>query len=349
MGDASSHRFRRAVETSRREAHELQVGRFTSKGHGILGHAGMVDRSGIARVNSDERVAVAERCTSVHDAVLYRRSTLCTIHTLPGRHDVPVVIFAAMNPIRLSVRTLAVAWLATAALATTGGAQARGRVEGVVIEPTTGLPVPSVEVRLLGTPHVMRTDTLGAFALTLDAGRYFVRATRLGFGPRSVAMEIAGGDTVTMSIEMDVLPIQLNEVIVRAREERYRGKLAGFAERMRTSAAPRSSFITRDEIERKAPRFTSDLLRDRAGRMGACYSSAAIWLDGSMLVPDKIGSPIRGRRTEPLQRDLRLDHIPPDQIEAMEVYAGSAQTPAEFSATAMPGLEPGCTIVIWTR
>ena len=53
--------------------------------------------------------------------------------------------------------------------------------------------------------------------------------------------------------------------------------------------------------------------------------------------------------SEPIQRDLRLDHIPPDQIEAMEVYAGAAQTPAEFSATAMPGLEPGCTIVIWTR
>jgi len=63
----------------------------------------------------------------------------------------------------------------------------------------------------------------------------------------------------------------------------------------------------------------------------------------------QIGAPLRGRRSEPIQRDLRLDHIPPQDIEALEVYAGAATTPAEFSATAAPGLKPGCTIVIWTR
>ena len=89
-----------------------------------------------------------------------------------------------------------------------------------MVEPTTGLPIPNVEIRLLGTSHVSRTDSLGAFRLSLDAGRYFLRATRLGFGPRSVGLEIADGDTVTMSIEMDVLPIQLSEVLVKAREER---------------------------------------------------------------------------------------------------------------------------------
>jgi hypothetical protein len=68
-----------------------------------------------------------------------------------------------------------------------------------------------------------------------------------------------------------------------------------------------------------------------------------------MLVPDGIGSPIRGRRTEPSQRDPRLDHVSPDEIEAIEVYAGAATTPAEFSATASRGLEPGCTVIIWTR
>lgn len=68
-----------------------------------------------------------------------------------------------------------------------------------------------------------------------------------------------------------------------------------------------------------------------------------------MLVPDKIGTPMRGRRTEPIQRDLRLNHVPPEEIEAIEVYAGGADTPAEFSATAARGLAPGCTILIWTR
>ena len=228
-------------------------------------------------------------------------------------------------------------------------AQTRGRVEGIVVEPTTGLAIPNVELRLLGTNSVVRSDSLGAFRLTVDAGRYLVRATRLGFGPRSVALDIAHGDTVTMSIEMDLLPVALSEVVVRAREERYRGKMAGFADRMRTSAAPRSSFLTREEIERRAPRQISDMVQERGGRVAGCSRAATIYVDGVMLVPGEIGAPPRGRRTEPIQRDLRLDHIPPQDIEAIEVYGGPAVAPAEYSGTVAPGLQAGCIVLIWTR
>ena len=235
------------------------------------------------------------------------------------------------------------------AVATVASAQSRARVEGFAVEPSTGLAIPNVEIRLLGTDRVVRTDSLGSFRLSVDPGHYLVRATRLGFGPRSLPLDDAAGDTLTVSIEMDVLPVQLSEVMVKAREERYRGKMAGFAERMRTSAASRSSFITRDEIERRAPKQVSDLMRERGGRVATCSRKATIYIDGVMAPPDQIGAPPRGRRTEPIQRDLRLDHIPPQEIEAMEVYAGGATTPAEFSATASNGLEPGCTILIWTR
>ena len=125
--------------------------------------------------------------------------------------------------------------------------------------------------------------------------------------------------------------------------------MAGFAERMRTSAASRSSFITRDEIERRHPQQISDLIKDRGGRIATCASNATIYVDGAMAPPDKIGAPLRGRRTEPIRRDLRLDWITPAEIEAIEVYPGAATTPAEFSATASPGLAPGCTVIIWTR
>lgn len=249
--------------------------------------------------------------------------------------------------VRASLALLIAAALASSAQEAT--AQARAVIAGVVVEPSTGLPVPNVEVRVLGTDRTVRSDSAGGFTLRLDPGRYLVRATRLGFGPRSVPLDVAVSDTVTLAIEMDVLPLVLSEVMVKAKEERYRGKMAGFAERMRTSTAPRSSFITRDEIERRHPRQISDLIKERGGRIQECASTATIYLDGGMLAPDKIGSPMRGRRSEPIQRDLRLDHIPPDEIEAIEVYAGPANTPAEFLVTAAPGLSPGCTILIWTR
>lgn len=244
------------------------------------------------------------------------------------------------------VATVLVAHLALARIA---GAQSQAVIAGAVIEPSTGLPVPRVEVRVLGTSHIARTDSVGAFVFQLDAGRYLLRATRLGFGPRSVPVDLAAGDTATIAIEMDVLPVVLPEVTVQAREERYRGKMAGFAERMRTSAAPRSSFITRDEIERRHPRLISDMIKERGGRVQACASKPTVYVDGAMLVPDEVGAPLRGRRSEPLQRELRLDWVAPDEIEAIEVYAGAATTPAEFSATASRGLAPGCTVLIWTR
>src|SRR4051812_13887126 len=90
--------------------------------------------------------------------------------------------------------------------ASPAGAQGGGALMGVVVEPSTGLPVPNVEVRVLGTDRTARSDTVGRFRFTLDPGRYLLRATRLGFGPRSVPVNLAPGDTVTMSIEMDVLP-----------------------------------------------------------------------------------------------------------------------------------------------
>jgi hypothetical protein len=170
-------------------------------------------------------------------------------------------------------------------------AQGRGALLGVVVEPSTGLPVPNAEVRVLGTDQMARSDTLGGFRFALDPGKYLLRATRLGFGPRSVSTNIVAGDTVTMSIEMDVLPFQLAEVTVKAREERYRGKMAGFAQRMRTSAASRSSFITRDEIERRHPLRISDFIKERGWRAGTCGE----------------GDDLRGRRHARTGRDRQPD------------------------------------------
>src|SRR5215207_10645935 len=121
---------------------------------------------------------------------------------------------------------LAIVTLGIATAVSRAHGQGRARVEGIAVEPATGLAIPNVEIRLLGIDRAVRTDSLGGFRLNLDPGHYLVRATRLGFGPRSVALDVAAGDTLTMSIEMDVLPTRLSEVMVKGREERYRGKMA---------------------------------------------------------------------------------------------------------------------------
>ena len=96
---------------------------------------------------------------------------------------------------------LVVMALGAFAPAASARAQSRSVVAGAVVEPSTGLPIPNVEVRVLGTNRLTRSDSLGGFTLALDAGRYLVRATRLGFGPRSIPIELAAGDTMTIAID----------------------------------------------------------------------------------------------------------------------------------------------------
>jgi hypothetical protein len=55
-----------------------------------------------------------------------------------------------------------------------------------------------------------------------------------------------------------------------------------------------------------------------------------------------------GRRPRARPEDA-VDFIPPDQVEAMEIYRGAAQVPAQYNKTAEPGEASGCVILIWTR
>ena len=62
------------------------------------------------------------------------------------------------------------------------------------------------------------------------------------------------------------------------------------------------------------------------------------------------GRPARRTRTPPPPRaEESVDFIPPDHVEAMEIYRGAAQVPPQYNVTAEPGMAPGCVILIWTR
>ena len=216
-------------------------------------------------------------------------------------------------------------------------------VVGSVVDSASALPVPNAEAVIVGGT-MTRTDSVGGFQLAVAPGRYLFRVRRLGFEPRSQAVEIGGGaDTVTLLFVLAEANVSLPAVLVEAREQKYSKQLAGFAQRMRTSGAPMSSFITREEIESKQPRLISDLLRTRSARVNGCSQNGRLIVDG---ISWDWGQRVRARR-DPARS--ALDEFPVADIEAMEIYAGASQIPAQFNMTTGNGRVPGCVVVIWTR
>jgi hypothetical protein len=263
--------------------------------------------------------------------------------------------------------TAALALVATAAGAVRGQQSTRDvAILGSVFD-TVGAPVADVEVALLGTGVVRRTDGGGEFRLpAVRAGRYVLRARRLGYVSKDIAVDGSAGDTLTLTLNLVPAAPVLTPVVVEERETPTRlGKLAGFYERMRTAASPPSSFVTREQIDRMNPRRVSDIVKSRGPRAEACLAGK-VYVDGAL-----VASPLQlaalqnrvlrqarregqrgtdGARPAPRPRpEDAVDFIQPDHVEAMEIYRGAAQVPPQYNVTADPGMAPGCVVLIWTR
>jgi hypothetical protein len=237
--------------------------------------------------------------------------------------------------------------VATATFAATGslGAQA---IRGRLLEERTGVPVAEASIALVsdsGAPLGVRarTDSAGAFALRATRpGIVRLRAERIGYRPAlSPAVELREGDEISVTLRIVPDTLILQPLVVTANNRQPPGRLGGFYDRMAHSVAGR--FITREEIERRAPINVTDLLRTVAGirvvpgprGFGAVIRTTegcapAVYLDGLRFA-------LMGET---------LDHIvDPMSLEGIEVYAHALNVPAEFQ-----GFGPRCgAIVLWTR
>lgn len=224
---------------------------------------------------------------------------------------------------------LLVALVATGACGSTASAQAAvGVVRGHVVD-SAGRTLDGARLRILGSdrPGIVAED--GAFRFGLPPGLYLLRVGRLGYAPRTIEVEL-GADTVDLAIVLDVMPLQLPEVVVAAAEERYASRLAGFAERRRTSAAPPGTFFTRRDLDRRQPVRLSDLLPRADLRCSA--RAMTIWYDGMRL-----------------DGSTSLDAFHAHEIEALEIHRSVAHLPAQFNPTLPSGSKPGCIVLIWSR
>lgn len=232
------------------------------------------------------------------------------------------------------------------ALLTSAAPLSAQTILGTLLDQQSGKPVSAGTMSLLAESDASVdravTDSAGAFVLSAgSAGSYRLRAERDGYSTAvSPAIELQAGDTVRAEFQLSTRQVVLSPLVVKGEPSRLDGALAGFRERARQDAF--GTFLTRDEIEKRHPLRTTDLLRTIPGvqllpaglggrfavRMrGGC--APAVYLDG-----------MRVRLAGMTIDDL----VQPLDLEGIEVYRTGAEVPGEYS------FGSGCgAVLIWTR
>lgn len=210
-----------------------------------------------------------------------------------------------------------------------------------VVRDVRGGPLEGASVEIPGA--AARTDARGGFRLyTSDLDTLTITIRRLGFNVASALLRSRNRQWDTVMVEMEELPQRLAAAEVKAAGATRRNGLRDFEERR---AQGRGQFFDHDQVAARNTLRTSEVLRGargvrlqrlRSGGYGVRFATYAkipncvpnLWLDGQLV------------------RDMEVDDVPANQIEAIELYESWASTPSQFSQG--PTLPCG-TIVIWSR
>ncbi len=211
-----------------------------------------------------------------------------------------------------------------------------------------GVRIDRVEVQVVGGAllpagaALAESDLAGRFqwrdAPGGDRGTLVFR--RLGFRPDTVRL-LSGSSAEPIEVVLRRLALPLPAVTVSGRRE-VRGPLAGFYQRR---AQGMGRFFTAEEIERRGLRRPSDLIRAvpgvqvvplRGGRVAYRIRGSnvppLVWLDGNPMTA----------------AELDLDAFDLRSFAGVEIYAGAATVPPQFTGGRMM-TSSGGAIVLWTR
>lgn len=236
-----------------------------------------------------------------------------------------------------------------------GRAGGTGAVAGRVVAADTGEPLASAKVVLGDGPVRTVTDSAGRFRVTgVAAGDAALRVRFLGHDSRARTLHVPAGDTLRPTVALETRPVEVADLRVEVEGTEVAGRMSGFWERRDRGLG---AFLTREEIEETPGDQLHRVLRDvpqmRVRRCPppqnpppGCYRVETG--RGAGALSDAGCEPalfVDGARTSSVPGE-GVNIVPTQDIEAIEVYMGAAQTPARFG-----GVETGrCgAVVIWTR
>jgi hypothetical protein len=262
-------------------------------------------------------------------------------------------------------------------------ARAGGVVDGIVTDSALR-PLADVTVSIIGRSASVVTPPSGHFRVDgLETTRYSLLVRRVGYQPVVVPVEIEGGDTVRVAVELATAARALDSVVVRGTQSPAR--LQEFESRLLNHETTAS--FTRDDILKVNPVETWQMLsrvpalkfmpqganggllavstramKIDGGTLQAAPCVMSVMIDGVIMAGDPppasigggsgAGSGLGVAKTSlaPKQTDGAFDMTnlpPPDQIYGIEVFGGPATIPPQYNGA---GNDKMCgLIVIWTR
>ena len=204
-----------------------------------------------------------------------------------------------------------------------------------IVRDGAGQGLSGVEVRVLSTAAVSRTNDRGEYLLTgLPSGTQEVEVRQLGYAVIRRPIELRSSRRMRHDVRLDRV-VSLDSIGVTARRS---SRYAEFETRRRESID--GKFLTEADIVRVKPKFTSDMVyltpsfRVLGQGPDAKVISARGGLQGNcetLIVIDDIEA-------------ATINEVAPPEIAAMELYPATAGAPFKHKS------KYGCgTIMIWTK
>ncbi len=215
-----------------------------------------------------------------------------------------------------------------------------GRVAGRVVDKANGRPMASVRISLVGKAGVVESDLDGRFRSPLvEVGTYSVRAALIGFKPVVLdSIKVTAGQATSISIALEVAPVQLEELTVSSDVPKRISSSAGLL------AAQQNAMAVVDGISAETISKTAD---SDAGQ-------AVLRVTGLSVVEDKVV--VRGlseRYSNSQLNGVEIASPEPDKkFVSLDVFAASLIESIVAAKTATPdrpGDFAGGTVDIQTK
>ena len=230
---------------------------------------------------------------------------------------------------------------AVQAQAAPAGAPATARLSGTVVDRQTLSPVAAARIFLVHPTSraqvaAAESDSAGAFELPpAPYGTYAFRVERIGYKPAVDSVTLPADEGEDLAVQLVPEAVDLEPLVVRvARTTAY--YMRDFEGRRATGSG---LFITRDQIERRRARSTSELLQSLGG-VRVVYGTRG---ESSLFVRGTC-RPLVYIDGVSIHPGVSIDMaVLPDDIEGMEIHSMATIPPqyASFSSCA--------AILVWTH
>jgi hypothetical protein len=203
-----------------------------------------------------------------------------------------------------------------------------------------GEPLAAASITLSGTPLSAITDAQGRFRVPrLPPRRYEVRVESVGYATVTDSLRVEHASTAEIAVQLGTAAVALEPITVTSRS--FELERVGFYQRRNSGGGV---YVTRAQMRDMPWRMPSDVLRSIAGiqvRAGAPYGNRVV---GRLNCP--FNYVLNGR---PIAFGFEIDELDLDAIEALEVYRGPSEVPAEFAPLSRAGRGNCGVIAIWMR